>query len=431
MNIPALFKVLVLFIAIVGLYRLKVPLWADLLIVSIMIGLWFEAGITGTLVAAGKSAVSMECIFLSIVVVLIIGISNIMNETGVLKRLVGALTSLLGRSIRSSAVLPALIGLLPMPGGAVFSAPMVDTACGNGSQTPEQKAAINYWFRHIWEYWWPLYPGTILAATLFHTTMSNMLLIHFPLTLAAAAGGYFFILRPSFRKELKAAPSTEKIDTRSEAEKALRESACIIVIILTIFCAGPVLNLLGVDGLAAKYWPVIFGVVLGTAWLKFSERLSVIQTLQMIFKRNQVDIVLLAVTIMIFKGMLSQAGAFEQMQADLVRYNMPVIAVIVALPFIAGIVMGIAIGFVGASFPIVISMLAANIMDADARFAYLTLAYSIGYTGMMLSPVHLCLILTKDYFKADLLGIYKWLIAPACCVTLAGIALHFLYRFIY
>ncbi len=61
------------------------------------------------------------------------------------------------------AGLPALIGMLPMPGGAIFSAPLVDSVDDNDELFSSEKAAVNYWFRHIWEYWWPMYPGVILA----------------------------------------------------------------------------------------------------------------------------------------------------------------------------------------------------------------------------------------------------------------------------
>ncbi|MFA6451828.1 MAG: DUF401 family protein, partial [bacterium] len=135
MNTPAIVKVLCLFTAIVTLYKFKAPLWVALVAASLLAGLWFGAPFAKTLAYAGKSAVSQETLFLSAVVVLIMGFSSMMDSAGVLKRIVDAFSALFGKSMYSGAALPALIGLLPMPGGAVFSAPMVDAACGvNSSQ---------------------------------------------------------------------------------------------------------------------------------------------------------------------------------------------------------------------------------------------------------------------------------------------------------
>jgi hypothetical protein len=59
-------------------------------------------------------------------------------------------------------------------------------------------------------------------------------------------------------------------------------------------------------------------------------------------------------------------------------------------------------------------------------FTYLLwafLAYTFGYAGMMLSPVHLCFLVTKDYFKAGLLGSYRYLIFPTASVMLSALML--------
>jgi hypothetical protein len=45
------------------------------------------------------------------------------------------------------------------------------------------------------------------------------------------------------------------------------------------------------------------------------------------------------------------------------------------------------------------------------------LAYGFGYMGMMLSPVHLCLLVTKEYFSAGLLGVLR-IILPCVAVIL-------------
>jgi hypothetical protein len=41
----------------------------------------------------------------------------------------------------------------------------------------------------------------------------------------------------------------------------------------------------------------------------------------------------------------------------------------------------------------------------------------------MISPMHLCLVVTKNYFKADMGKIYKMLILPLIIITLSALVL--------
>jgi hypothetical protein len=48
--------------------------------------------------------------------------------------------------------------------------------------------------------------------------------------------------------------------------------------------------------------------------------------------------------------------------------------------------------------------------------------------GMMLSPVHLCFLVTKDYFKASLLKSFQYIIKPILTVTIVAVVLFSLIR---
>jgi hypothetical protein len=50
-------------------------------------------------------------------------------------------------------------------------------------------------------------------------------------------------------------------------------------------------------------------------------------------------------------------------------------------------------------------------------------AFVGGYMGHMLSPMHLCLVITNDYFKADVGKIYKILILPLIIISLSALVL--------
>ncbi len=427
--VPALFKILALFTLIVIIYRLKAPLWAALAIAGGLTGLWFGSGLTGTLGDLYHSASDIETLYLCAVVGLLYGYSEILDKSGNLRRIVAAFGSLLGKSIYSVAALPAFIGLLPMPGGAVFSAPMVENACGSGaSQSPTQKAMINYLFRHVWEYWWPLYPGVILASSLFNIATWQMLFINWPLTITSLAASYFFVLRPAFRNSPESSPAeTAATPFASRLAATLRESISIIILLAAIFLLGPAMKHLGIDTLSQRYLPVIIGTIIGIIQVSTAEKFPIRKVAEQLFSRKLLTMVLMAMGIMVFQGMIEYNDAFDSIKRDLDTFHLPLTALICFLPFVAGLVAGLAVGFVGISMPIVISLLTAAGIAGAGRLPYLTLAYTMGYMGMMLSPVHLCFIMTRDYFDADLLRMYLGLLPVLATIATVATGLFFLY----
>ncbi len=53
-----------------------------------------------------------------------------------------------------------------------------------------QLSFVNYWFRHIWEYWWPLYPGILLTTVITEISLLTIIVIMCPFTAVAVWLGY-------------------------------------------------------------------------------------------------------------------------------------------------------------------------------------------------------------------------------------------------
>ena len=121
--------------------------------------------------------------------VLIMVLENIIRKKGLLKRMMEAVVNVARDRRIAMAILPGVIGLLPSAGGAAFSAPMVQDAAADVDMEPERKAFINYWFRHIWEYISPLYPGVVLAAAVTKVPINKFLISQLPLPLAVIGVG--------------------------------------------------------------------------------------------------------------------------------------------------------------------------------------------------------------------------------------------------
>ena len=106
------------------------------------------------------------------------------------------------------------------------------------------------------------------------------------------------------------------------------------------------------------------------------------------------NVMLMVIGIMVFKGMLDASGAIEALPAFFQQSGLPTGVVLFALPFIVGLLTGLTVGFVGATFPIITAM-----MGGHPDPATITFAFASGFAGVMLSPTHLCLLLTIRVFQ--------------------------------
>ena len=138
-------------------------------------------------------------------------------------------------------------------------------------------------------------------------------------------------------------------------------------------------------------------------------------------EKGILSMLLLVASIMIFEGVMMDSRAVMEIRNELMAYRIPVGLIILVMPFLSGMITGIAVGFVGTSFPLIIPLFHSP--DTFRYLLWAALAYTFGYMGMMLSPVHLCFLVTKDYFKAGLLDSYRYFLLPALTVMLSALAL--------
>ena len=184
-----LIKIGAAFALIVLLLRLRWNLGLVMLVGAVFLGTLYRIGPLRQAQVLFASSIDIVTINLVTGLVLIMVLENIIRKRGVLKRMMEAVVNVAGDRRIAMAVLPGVIGLLPSAGGAAFSAPMVQEAAADADMRPERKAFVNYWFRHIWEYCSPLYPGIVLAAAVTKMPINRLLLSQLPLPIAVIVVG--------------------------------------------------------------------------------------------------------------------------------------------------------------------------------------------------------------------------------------------------
>jgi hypothetical protein len=337
------------FALIILLLRLRWNLGAVMLLASAALGALYLIGPAGQLMVIARAGADPVTLNLVGALVLIMVLENIIRKRGLLKQMTDSLSRVARDRRISMAILPGVIGLLPSAGGAAFSAPMVQEAAGGLSIAPERRAFINYWFRHIWEYCSPLYPGIILVAAITKVPLDRLLLSQLPLPVAVVVIGALFCFRGI---EGHALPGErKKEDLRDLVVSLLPIIASLVLVVVFRLNLSLAMAAIVIVLFAVYRYPLR---EIGTA---LRESISL-------------NVILMVFGIMAFKYMLDATGAIEALPRFFRESGLPPRAVFFALPFLVGLLTGLTVGFVGSTFPIIVAMTGGHPDPADLTFAF-------------------------------------------------------------
>ena len=382
-------------------WDLGLVLFIDAALAAVLFGMKpaeFGRNVLGALTSA-------ETLELIGIIVLVLYLGQFLQVRGHFRQMVDALKNLVRDPRLILAIPSAFIGLLPMMAGAMMGAPIVDEAARRWKITPDWKTFFNYWFRHIWEYSWPLYMNLILAAAIFHVPIKSICLIQFPFTVLAAATG----LAVLFRHVPYLPPETVPRRNARDVVHVFWSIWPIFLAIILIFAFK--LNMLLALGISAV-------LTQAATRLTWKERWDIVR------QSLSLKIVLLTASLMVFKRILEASGALDSVVRAFPPNGVGAYLLLFAAPFIVALLTGVNQAFVGITFPLLLPIIGQGKPD----MVLLLFAYVSGFCGILLSPAHLCLALTADYFKAELRDVYKILILPVGVIFSAALLVLIVFR---
>ncbi|MFZ5646548.1 MAG: DUF401 family protein [Bacillota bacterium] len=407
-----LIKILVVFTLIIVMLRKKAGMGATMMASTALLGLLFGMGALDLFKQVAVTLVTLSTVFLIAALVLIAVLESVMRGTGMLKTMTDSLSRLPWNPRIIISAIPAIIGFLPSAGGARFSAPLVDQAAAGTPYRAEDKVFINYWFRHIWEYSLPLYPGLILAAHFSGVALGTILLWQWPVTVIWAVLGYWVVFR---RYKSNQNPRQQEGAINSGSGGVTGDQGTPENLLKSL--AASTWPLWATVMLVLAHLPIVWSLCLVLAGLIIQKRYPLARVWQTVKDPLTVKIVFLTWGTMAFKDVLQVSGAVVQVSNSIVSAGVPTLLILIALPLVVGVLTGLVQACIGVSFPLVMAMV-------EPSAGYVMLAYVSGVVGVMISPVHLCLILTAEYFKADFMRSYRPVIVPSLMVVAGTLVLY-------
>jgi integral membrane protein (TIGR00529 family) len=392
-----LLKLIAILVLILVLLRLRWNLGLVLVLASGLTGLLFGRPLGALVLDMLGAAADPLTLRLVAIVLLITFMGEILRSTLQLEGLICSLGELFVDRRWLLALMPMLIGLLPMVGGAMFSAPMVEEASQGLNVNRERRTYLNYWFRHSLEPVFPLYPSLIVAAGLMGVTVQTLTVTQWPLFLGAVIGGILFGLLGIQR----ASPDGGDPPSRRDTLILLLQSIWPILLVLVVSV------LLGVD--------LILSLLLTIAVLIAVHRPPPRRLLAWA-KGMPFGTVPIIFGAMIFRQVLETSHAVEVASETLAGLGIPLPVIVFSVPMVAGLLTGLAVGAFAIGFPIVFPLCGPDLVGSG----YALLAFTGGFVGMMLSPIHLCLSLTRVYFQAEWGGIYRRLVPSVLLLAIVA-----------
>ena len=321
---------------------------------------------------------------LIVIMVLIPILGGIMEESGLMMEMIQKMRI----SKKSSLMMiPALFGLLPVPGGALMSAPIVQQI--DSEEEANTKVSINVWYRHMLIMVYPLSSALIIASKLININLYILVLGLVPSLILMWLIGYFLLVR-------KVTPFTEQRER--DLKRAFRN-------LLPIFIA-PVLDFIGRTFFNFPV-PEVFlliGLIL-SIWLALKFGKMKVSSVKMISKKMKIwRFPLIIFSMFIFLEVFVLSGAPEEIASvDLSVFHLILI----------GFFLGVGTGRIQLPISILIPIYLAQFTVSTMPLLDFIFIYTSVFIGYLITPLHPCVAYSTEYFETKFLKVIKILGKPA------------------
>lgn len=347
-----------------------------------------------------QSLLNYQTLRLLVIIASALTLSGLMEQKGLLSQLAETLEKIAPKL--AVHLIPAVIGFVPMPAGALVSATASRDSLKRLGITPEQSTFINYWFRHLWEFSMPVYPSIIATSVILAVPLSYVVMTLLPGTFLAIITGAAISYTI-----LKKIPGTKGGPSQNIIYNLLKACWPILLLVLSI--------LLGLDAMVA--FPLVFLL------LAMQQRARRPELAKALKYGLDPKIMFFLYAVMLYKTTIESANVAGAVFSDMQTVGLPIVVILTALPFLIAFITGNSMAFVGITFPLLVPYI---ILPTGISSYALLLAYTSGIAGLLLTPLHLCLILSAEYFKASLAKIYKYLLLPSTAIEAVVILLYYI-----
>jgi integral membrane protein (TIGR00529 family) len=329
-------------------------------------------------------------LLLAILFISILG--YLMDQLEYMNRMIEGLENVL-RSVKLTILLtPAIVGTLLVTGGALMSCPMVETLGNRIGLSNEKKATVNLIFRHGLYFIYPLSPPMILAIKLGGFDPWAFIRLMLPMSIAMYFVGYFIFLKDI---EVKPLP---KITVKEYFKNLVK---------FLYFTSPIILSVLGVFVLGIKFH---YSLALGILWLVGIQEIDLLMNkgerknvLKLIPKGISIKMLLAIFGIMYFKNIVGGLDALNATLNSFINSGFPIEIIILFSAALISYTLASTQPGIAILFPLILPL--ASTMDM--KLLYGMFIYVSAFMFYYASPLHMCQVLTLEYFDVSIKKLYS------------------------
>lgn len=318
---------------------------------------------------------------------LIMCMEILLRSSGTLANMVNALKKAFSSDKAIIAIMPFFLGVLPSVGGARFSCPIVEESSRQYNASQEDKAAINYWFRHPCELFNPIVPGMIMACSISGVAYSEFLKGTFWICIVWLILGWILLIQPL--KKIDTAEIVEDKAADTSEPEAKTSLVDVFLAIMPIFITFLLVVFLDLNASIAMILSTsLLYIILFLRKAEISLKDAILGAID---KKMFINIGF----ILYFVQILEDTGALSDVVAAFQAAPLPTPVIIAGITFVVAILTGMSQAYIAIVMPIS----AALSQSGDMLLLIITMVF--GLAGLMLTPIHVCFTVTTDYFNAS------------------------------
>lgn len=407
--------IIVGFTTLAVLISLGKPVWLSLLSSSLVMSL-VGGGPFHLLDTVKYTATSTTAIDLVTITFLIAIFVNLYRTSGFLSKLGEELIKVLKRPKAIVTLVPAVMGLLPVAGGALMSAPVVDSVGDSLGLSKRLKLFINVWFRHVIFLVYPLSTALITVASLAGVSVWDLVLRQMPVVLSMVIVGYILGFK-SARKPF--AHNTERPNT----SLLISVFSPIVVAILFAVTFSPLLDRQLVPYIPITRYSMVFGLILAiTVLIKLSRR-PFRGIVKAILSKTTLELVVAAFSAILLRDTFVNLGGPSVISDIIPRGTKTVELILLSItPFVLSFATGSPLTGCVVAISVFQPVLSIGVEEAS-------LIYASNMLGYLISPAHLCYVYSAQYFEQPLASAYREMLVGVLFVLLTAIGTYFICSF--
>jgi len=401
-ELNAIIVVLIAVSALIVMLIMRLPLYIILGVVPIMSALMYGGG-SFLKDVINVSITSRTTWGLVLNVFVISWLVSLYRSLHVIDRLGKELSKAFRSDILALTIVPGAIGLLPVAGGALMSAPIVNSIGETSGISRIRRNFANVWYRHVLIYVYPLNSTLIITSSVFSINLVSLVKDQIPIAVFMFLIGLPVI---GFR--------VSKKEGKVSAKNLLRDFSPIIVSAFLAFILFPIDRYFPIERVS-----VTIAALVGIAVFLVLENAR-FDAIKSSFKDRKIwELTLISFEIMVFRALFSEMDLSPLVTA-ISKSGLSESLLIMTLPVFFSFISGSPSAGIAISAPILQSIVGTSRGIAD-------LVYAAAFMGYLGSPLHLCYVYSSEYFGVSMVKSYKYMLPMSMTSLLFAWILYILF----